>query len=185
MILNTKNNDLYVLDSGNNRILKYSIHNSSEATVIVDNLNSPTAFVMDNNINENLYIVVYNAVSNIYQIVLSSRNSPTAKNRVIKNGTNTKSFGIQLDFELNIYISEWENHRVVKWLAPKYEKYMIVAGNGSSGSEQNQLNYPQGIYVDNNGSLFIADTKNNRIQKWLQNSTIGITVATSIQIPVY
>ncbi|CAF1508209.1 unnamed protein product, partial [Rotaria sordida] len=82
-------------------------------------------------------------------------------------------------------IHEWENHRVVKWLAPKYEKYMIVAGNGSSGSEQNQLNYPQGIYVDNNGSLFIADTKNNRIQKWLQNSTIGITVATSIQIPVY
>ena len=39
------------------------------------------------------------------------------------------------------------------------------------------MTYPTGIYVDNNGNIFVADTYNHRIQKWTPGATQGITVA--------
>ncbi len=49
-----------------------------------------------------------------------------------------------------------------------------VAGGSSAA---NQLNYPQGVYVDSNGNNYIADARNHRIQKWTPGATQGITVA--------
>ena len=185
MFLDTKNNVVYILDSGNNRILKYSLFNSSDATAVVEHLTSPTAFTLETNNIANLYILIYSITNDIYQVLFVSLNLPNVKHHIIINGTNTKSFSIALDIRLNIYISEWNNHRVVKWLAPTYEKSIVVAGNGSSGSEANQLSYPQGIYVDGSGDLFVADTKNNRIQNWPYGSTDGIKLGELIENPVY
>jgi sugar lactone lactonase YvrE len=52
-----------------------------------------------------------------------------------------------------------------------------VAGGNGSGSAANQFSYPQGVYVDSNGNIFVADLFNNRIQKWTPGATQGITVA--------
>jgi hypothetical protein len=72
---------------------------------------------------------------------------------------NHRNFGMDLDDNLNIYISEYNNHRFVKWLAPTYKNYLVVAGNGSSGSKMNQLKYPRGIYLDQtNNDLYIVYT---------------------------
>lgn len=54
-----------------------------------------------------------------------------------------------------------------------------VAGTGSSGSTNNHLNEPSCIYIDVNDTMYICDSKNNRIQRWFQNATIGSTVAGS------
>ncbi|CAF3664205.1 unnamed protein product [Rotaria sp. Silwood1] len=69
-----------------------------------------------------------------------------------------------------------------------------VAGiTGSPGSNSSQLNEPWNIYVDQtNGTLYIADSKNHRIQRWLAGATSGTTIAgtgisgsgaTSLNIP--
>jgi len=56
-------------------------------------------------------------------------------------------------------------------------KIAIVAGGNSAGSSAEQLNYPEDVYVDIDGSMYIADRLNNRIQKWVPGATSGITVA--------
>ena len=49
----------------------------------------------------------------------------------------------------------------------------IVVG----GSVAKQINYPRGIYIDSDDTLYISDGNNNRIQKWTSNATVGETVA--------
>jgi sugar lactone lactonase YvrE len=55
-------------------------------------------------------------------------------------------------------------------------KTTTVAGGNGQGSSANQLSSPQGIFVDSNGNIFVADF-NHRIQKWTPGATQGITVA--------
>ena len=47
----------------------------------------------------------------------------------------------------------------------------------TAGSTYSQLNYPTAIFVDLTGGMFIADTNNYRIQKWLPDQPLGFTVA--------
>ena len=51
------------------------------------------------------------------------------------------------------------------------------AGNGTSGSAANQLYIPWGIFVDFNLDLYVADGRNNRIQRFAANQLNGTTVA--------
>lgn len=41
----------------------------------------------------------------------------------------------------------------------------MAAGNGV-GATNDKLTNPWGIYVDGNGTIYIADRGNHRIQKW-------------------
>ncbi|CAF1016861.1 unnamed protein product [Adineta steineri] len=53
-----------------------------------------------------------------------------------------------------------------------------VAGGHGAGSELNQLNRPQGFYVDDNDdSIYIADTDNHRIVRWKFGANNGEIVA--------
>ena len=52
-----------------------------------------------------------------------------------------------------------------------------AAGGNGSGSAANQISYPQGIYVDGSGNMYISDQNNHRIQKWAPGATSGTTVA--------
>lgn len=54
----------------------------------------------------------------------------------------------------------------------------MYAGDGSSGSAANQLDYAGFIYIDANDSLYVCDHHNYRIQKFLKGSNSGITVLT-------
>ncbi|CAF1238278.1 unnamed protein product [Adineta steineri] len=54
----------------------------------------------------------------------------------------------------------------------------IVAGT-TQGLSANQLRNPTCLYIDNNNTLYICDQNNNRIQKWIQGSASGVTVAGS------
>ena len=49
----------------------------------------------------------------------------------------------------------------------------MVAGTGTQGSGNNQLNYPQGMDVDASGNIYIADYSNYRVMKWAPGATSG------------
>jgi tripartite motif-containing protein 71 len=53
----------------------------------------------------------------------------------------------------------------------------VVAGTGSPGSAPNQLSRPNGIFVNVNFDLYVADNSNNRIQKFSFGQWNGTTVA--------
>ncbi|CAF0863646.1 unnamed protein product [Adineta steineri] len=56
----------------------------------------------------------------------------------------------------------------------QFQQFAItVAGGNRYGQELNQLNRPEGIFIDNDKSIYIADYGNHRIVKWELNSNQG------------
>ncbi|CAF1442752.1 unnamed protein product, partial [Rotaria sordida] len=54
---------------------------------------------------------------------------------------------------------------------------MTVAGGHEWGSATNQLNEPEGLFVDDDQRIVIADSDNNRIIQWKMDDTNGQVVA--------
>lgn len=52
-----------------------------------------------------------------------------------------------------------------------------MAGSSSEGSGSNQLREPRCVYVDANETLYICDSGNHRIQRWVKGASVGTTVA--------
>jgi hypothetical protein len=58
------------------------------------------------------------------------------------------------------------NNRIQRFVLGGSGIGVTVAGGNGQGSANNQLNQPIGIFLSRlDGSLYIADTYNNRIQK--------------------
>jgi hypothetical protein len=53
----------------------------------------------------------------------------------------------------------------------------IIGPTGGGGSAANQLNSPLDLAFDSANSLYITDRINNRVQKFLNGTSSGITVA--------
>ena len=58
-----------------------------------------------------------------------------------------------------------------------------AGGNGYGGSA-NQLNEPRGVFVDNSGNLYVADTNNGRVQKFAPGATQGETLIQGLNQPL-
>jgi sugar lactone lactonase YvrE len=85
---------------------------------------------------------------------------------------NTSCWGMAMDSEGSLYISDWEKLNVIKWPGEQ-----VVAGGNGAGPGLNQLSYPCGVFVDQNQSLFVADNGNHRIIKWSVGAKEGVVVA--------
>ncbi|CAF1375159.1 unnamed protein product [Adineta ricciae] len=54
---------------------------------------------------------------------------------------------------------------------------VIVAGGHAQGNGLNQLNYPYGICIDSQETMYVADFGNHRIVEWKKGATSGQVVA--------
>ncbi|CAF4796845.1 unnamed protein product, partial [Rotaria socialis] len=87
------------------------------------------------------------------------------------------SYGLYVDDQHNVYVSDHRNHRVTLWMKNNTAVGQVVAGGNGMGNASNQLSYPWGVYVTENGTIYVADSNNHRIQKFTRSSTSGLTVA--------
>lgn len=87
--------------------------------------------------------------------------------------SNAKDFFI--DTNNDIYVADFNNHRVQKW-SNGSNFGITVAGGNDYGTNSNQIPYPSAIYLNSFGEIFVADNS-NRIQKWIEGQTSGVTVA--------
>jgi sugar lactone lactonase YvrE len=86
--------------------------------------------------------------------------------------------GLFIDINNTLYCSLGYLHQVVaKSLDDISNTFKITAGTGCYGSASNMLYYPQGIYVDINFNLYVADFINSRIQLFQSGQLNGTTVA--------
>ena len=93
--------------------------------------------------------------------------------------------GVALDGAGNLYIADAGNN-VIREISAATGVITTVAGNGKAGyggdglaasSATVEFNQPQGITVDENGNLYVADTYNQRIRRIDAVSGIITTVA--------
>jgi sugar lactone lactonase YvrE len=52
-----------------------------------------------------------------------------------------------------------------------------VAGTGVDTAASNGFKHPSWLHVDANGTLYVCDQTNNRVQMWTNGATSGVTVA--------
>ncbi|CAF1499630.1 unnamed protein product [Adineta steineri] len=79
--------------------------------------------------------------------------------------TSTTPSRVIIDGLGQIYVADHLNDRVMRWCEGKEEGETVVGGNGR-GSELNQLNGPVGLSFDDEGNLYVVDSRNHRIQKF-------------------
>lgn len=79
----------------------------------------------------------------------------------------------------NIVVCDTWSHRVLSF-APNVAVPEVLAGKpNSSGCTPEQMSFPSGIAFDADGILYVTDTNNHRVQKFVPGDTTGTTVAGS------
>ena len=138
------------------------------------------------NSSENVINVFVTEVGDIY--FCYTLNSTSGIQKLTSNLTNSVSvmetdlrcYDVFINKDNYIYCSIYDLHKVVrKSLNDKLDPIQIIAGTGNAGSTSNMLSTPNGIFVDTNLDLYVADHMNNRIQLFHGGQLNGITVAGS------
>lgn len=109
-----------------------------------------------------------------------------AVNAQINNPTD-----VALDKQGNVYIADVFNHCIRK-ITASTGIITTIAGNGTPGfsgdggqAVQATLNAPQGIEIDAQGNIYVADTRNHRIRKIDATTKIINTIAGSSNLPAF
>ena len=84
-----------------------------------------------------------------------------ADSRQRSGGRGDRQFG-------NLYVAEAYGNRFPSKYSATGTQLMAV---GTTGSGQAQFNSPNGIAVESGGAIFVADTGNNRIQRFYPNGS--------------
>jgi len=91
--------------------------------------------------------------------------------------------GLFVDAFANIYVSDTKND-VIRKVDATTQIINTVAGNGTPGfsgdgglATQARLDYPEGVWVDSSGNIFIVDTDNCRIRMVDSTTQIITTIA--------
>ena len=56
---------------------------------------------------------------------------------------------------------------------------LLLDETGSAGAWSYQLSGPTSVVYDQYGYLYITDSGNNRVQRWVPGASYGITIASS------
>ena len=164
---------IYIRDNYNNRIQIWVRENISSVTTIsgAGNGYSLGLFVTSEG---DIY------VDNGYYNGQVDKWSINATNRTAAMYVTQSCNGLFVDINNTLYCSLGNLHQVViKSLDDISNTPRIIAGTGCCGSALDRLCYPQGIFVDINFSLYVADSNNDRIQLIQGGQPNATTVAGS------
>ena len=169
-------NRLYVADFNNHRIQMFLLDRPSHVSItVISNVTFPSNIYVDDDGNDEP--TIYAA---FYELERVEKWVNGSSEGVQVGGECRGCSGIAVDNEKNVYMSEMSRHRVLKW-SHRTNNTVIIAGQTyQPGSMSNQLHTPQGIHIDRiHGTLYVADSKNNRVQRWLKDAQDGFTMAGS------
>jgi sugar lactone lactonase YvrE len=172
----SKNEILSIADSLNHRIIKYDLKTRVIQRVAGKNIQGYGPDMLANPSN-----VIFHPKSKSY-IICDYHNRrvlqwfPRSKRCAKILIENIACFGLAIDINGALYISDTERHEVRRYrMGAKYGK--VVAGGHGEGCRLKQLNHPTYICVGDDQSVYVSDSWNNRVMKWKKGAKEGVIVA--------
>jgi len=87
-------------------------------------------------------------------------------------------FGLFIDSNNTLYCSIHDTHQILATsLNATDTNIETIAGTGSANSSVYGLYFPHGIFVNTNFDVYVADSDNNRVQRFKRGQKSGTTVA--------
>ena len=181
-------NTLFVADHFNDRIIMVRLNSSFNSSVFAQGRggNVTQMFKPADVFPTAKYVhVMDNGNFRVVKWLRNGSNPVVAAGITGTSGTSlatlSSSFFIFVDQYDNLYVSDTYNQRVLRFNSSSVSgaNGINIAGTGSSGAGNNQFNMPNGIFVDSNGTLYVADFNNQRIQRWFSGASSGTRVAGS------
>lgn len=171
---------IFIADALNSRIQKWSPNAVTGTTV------AGGQFAGSDSTQLNTPLGVFaDAAGNLY--IADTQNdriqqwAPNAKYGITVAGANGKgSNSNQLVTPMNVFVDDHQvmyiaeggtANRVKQWRVGSKEG-AVIAGGGSPGSGAEQLNAPGNAMIDANGSLFVSDMNNFRVQRFPLTDTL-------------
>jgi DNA-binding beta-propeller fold protein YncE len=193
-LLGIDTDSIIFADASNNRVLGlWNVGTVNQNISVVatqwapgQSLSGPYDLYIDVKNGNNLYLSDYNGYQVIQYINMQSVSPPPS---VVAGSGHTAGstlkylespYGVQVDSQRNVIVADRANHRVMFW-PPNATNGTLLVGLGRIDNSSMGLNYPSGIALDElNSFLYVADTRNHRIQRYSLNGTWpcnGTTVA--------
>ncbi|CAF3928098.1 unnamed protein product [Adineta steineri] len=170
-----KNKNIFIADTENHRIVEWN-YNAKEGQIIaggsgrgkrINQLNYPAGVIVDEQ-NHSIIIADY---MNRRVIQWLNQNQQILID-------NIDCYGLAIHKNGFLYVSDEKKNEVRRWKMGEYNNEgIIVAGGNGIGNQPNQLNKPGFIFVDENQSVYISDTSNHSVMKWIKGAKEGIIVA--------
>lgn len=167
---------IFVADSSNHRIMKFRRGATFGKRIAGKNICGYGYDLMCAPSN-----VMYDKYSKSY-IICDYRNhrvlrwpcrSSTFAEELIRN---KQCFGLAIDDEGSLYVSNTERHEVRKYRAGDHHGRVVAGGHGQ-GCRLRHLNHPTYICIGPDEALYVSDSWNDRVVKWEKEATEGILVA--------
>lgn len=178
LIRDSTNGTLYIADTSNHRIMRWLSGATSGTLVAGGNgagtgstqLDAPYSLAYDTSSNS-LIIVNYNAHTVVRWVLGATSWTLLAGTAGTSGSTSTllnNPLSIVLDPYKNMYVSDTANHRIQLFLYGQSTGTTIAGTTASSGATATQLYLPYWAIVDSQLNLYVADTYNNRVQKFVR-----------------
>ncbi|CAF0987132.1 unnamed protein product [Adineta steineri] len=170
VIVDEQNHSIIITDFGNRRVIQWSNQNQQ---ILIGNIHCRGLAI-----DKHGFLYVSNHKKNE---VRRWKIGEYDNEGVVVAGGNGKGDRLnQLDYptfifvdeDQSVYVSDRDNHRVMKWRKDAKEGIVVAGGNGQ-GSNLNQLNGPKGVIVDELGHVYVADFWNDRVMRWYEEKEEG------------
>lgn len=167
---------MIIADWGNHRLVQWKVGEANGGVVAGgqgqgkerNQLNGPTDVLIDRETNS---LIISDRGNK--RIVRWSREEGTTQGEVLLD--NVACWGLALDAQRNLYVSDTEKHEVKRYRIGEKEG-TIVAGGRGKGAGLHQLNEPGYVFVDQQQNVYVSDTWNHRVMKWKIDAAKGTIV---------
>ncbi|CAF1514498.1 unnamed protein product [Adineta steineri] len=170
-----KKKNIFIADFNNHRIVEWK-NNATEGQIIaggngqgnrMDQLDHPTDVIFD---QQNHSIIIADSLN---KRVIQWTNQ--TQQILIPN---INCYGLAMDKQGFLYISDRVKNEVRRWKIGQYNNAgIVVAGGNEKGNQLNQLYGPTFIFVDEYQSIYVSDSGNHRVMKWIKDAKEETVVA--------